>query len=405
MRKMTITHWILIWSILSWALPVPDSTAQEINVQERNAAVNYWQAFSLMPKLTEEERQLRESVQGEYSAELPEVVKQLTERSGLALAALEIANRIQYCDWQLDYSQGPMLLLPHVQEARELGRQVQLRAQYRFSQGENSGGVADLLASCRLAGAIGKNQLLISLLVQAAIERGATNLGAAYLPQLSEVERRQLLEGWQELGNSTLVEALIIEKNVFGGWLQSELERVAAGKGPDDPADEFFKSLGGLMDPQLDREGQKKFLELGNRINIAMVRKAVEEYLADCDELVRFAGLGFAERRTAIERFEKELEGAELSENLLGRQLSQMLLPFVSKVADTEESWLARRKLFEAAVRGIGGGEAGIAAAAKDLGIEIVYQSIPEGFELSTPLTKEGVVEKLQFGGGYQAGK
>jgi hypothetical protein len=81
------------------------------------------------------------------------------------------------------------------------------------------------------------------------------------------------------------------------------------------------------------------------------------------------------------------------------------LLPAVTKVAETEEAAVARRKLFEVALRGVGEGEAGIVAAAKELGIKVDYTANAAGFELSTPLTQEGKIEKLSFGGGYRAAK
>ncbi|MFM7740061.1 MAG: hypothetical protein ACKO9H_11715, partial [Planctomycetota bacterium] len=225
--------------------------AQESNSRDWNAAVNYWQAFGLMPEWTEEEKKLRESLPAEFSASLPSGVKELTERSGAALNALEPATRIEKCDWQLDISQGPMLVLPHLQKARELARQSDLRARYRFSQGDSADGVDDILASLRLSRAVGKDPILISMLVQIAIERGSMNLAAAYLPQLNEAERKQLLDVWQQSNvTSTFVDSLRMEKKVFGGWLKAEFERATAGQRADESAGDFLKTLGLLSNPE-----------------------------------------------------------------------------------------------------------------------------------------------------------
>ena len=402
---MSKVKWFWVCGVLSLGLMGPPLAAQDSNPQEWNAAVNYWQAFGLLPVWTEEEKKLRESLPAEFSAELPEAVKELTERSGVALAALELANRIEKCDWQLDYSQGPSLALPHIQEARELHRQANLRARYRFSQADHSGGVADILASLRLSRAIGKDQVLISLLVQAAIERGAIDLAAAYLPYLPDLERRQLAEGWERLrASATLGESLGLEKKVFGGWLQAEFERAAAGKRPEEPAGDFLKSLFAMAGTEPDAETRQTIDKVGGA-SVAEIRKAIEGYLAKCDEMIRIAKLDFAQRRAELEKFERELKEARAEQQETGQGLSLLLLPAVAKVADSEEAWVVRRKLFEAALKGIKDGEAGIVSAAKEMGIKVDYLAKENGFELSTPLTKEGKVEKLSFGGGYRRAK
>ncbi|MFM7564639.1 MAG: hypothetical protein ACKO81_16620 [Planctomycetota bacterium] len=386
--------------------------AQESNSRDWNAAVNYWQAFGLMPEWTEEEKKLRESLPAEFSASLPSGVKELTERSGAALNALEPATRIEKCDWQLDISQGPMLVLPHLQKARELARQSDLRARYRFSQGDSAGGVDDIFASLRLSRAVGKDPILISMLVQIAIERGSMNLAAAYLPQLNEAERKQLLDVWQQSNaTSAFVDSLRMEKKVFGGWLKAEFERATAGKRADESAGDFLKTLGLLAGTESNPETKGTFEDL-SKASVEMARKAIEEYHADCDKMIRIGGLDFAQRRVELAKFEQELQKSkeELKKAIgdkkgLGRQLSLLLLPAILGVSEKEEAWVARGKLFEVALKGIGGGEAGLAAAAKEMGMKVDYVAKANGFELSTPLTKEGEVEKLSFGGGFRAAK
>lgn len=404
----------LFWvcGVLSLCLIGAPLSAQESNPRDWNAAVNYWQAFGLMPEWTEEEKKLRESLPADFSESLPAGVKELTERSGAALAALELATRVENCDWQLDIAQGPMLVLPHVQKARELARQSDLRARYRFSQGQAAGGVDDILASLRMSRAIGKDQILISMLVQVAIERGAMNVAAAYLPQLNETERKQLLDVWQQSNaTSTFADSLRMEKKVFGGWLKAEFEKATAGKRGDEPAGDFLKSLW-VLAVTLSNPETNETIEALSFVNVEMAKKAIEEYLADCDEMIRIGGLDFAQRRIELAKFDQELQKAKVAiketieeKKGLGRQLSLLLLPAISAVSETEEAWVARRKLFEVALQGIGGGEAGIAAAAKEMGLKVSYVAKENGFELSTSLTKEGKVEKLDFGGGYRVAK
>jgi hypothetical protein len=250
------------------------------------------------------------------------------------------------------------------------------------------------------------------MLVQVAIERGAMNVAAAYLPQLNETERKQLLDVWQQSNaTSTFADSLRMEKKVFGGWLKAEFEKATAGKRGDEPAGDFLKSLW-VLAVTLSNPETNETIEALSFVNVEMAKKAIEEYLADCDEMIRIGGLDFAQRRIELAKFDQELQKAKVAiketieeKKGLGRQLSLLLLPAISAVSETEEAWVARRKLFEVALQGIGGGEAGIAAAAKEMGLKVSYVAKENGFELSTSLTKEGKVEKLDFGGGYRVAK
>ncbi|MFN6109934.1 MAG: hypothetical protein ACK493_06135, partial [Planctomycetota bacterium] len=178
----------------------------------------------------------------------------------------------------MDIAQGPMLVLPHVQKARELARQSDLRARYRFSQGDSAGAIDDIRASLGLSRAIGKDQLLISMLVQIAIDRESMNLAAAYLPQLSETERKQLLDVCQQSRAGTaLVDSLRMEKKVFGGWLKAEFEKATAGKGAEESAGEFLKSLWALAVMPPGPEANAR-IEALSKVNVEMARKAIEEY-------------------------------------------------------------------------------------------------------------------------------
>ncbi|MFO0218499.1 MAG: hypothetical protein ACK54I_03730 [Planctomycetota bacterium] len=238
------------------------------------------------------------------------------------------------------------------------------------------------------------------------------NLAAAYLPQLSETERKQLLDVCQQSRAATaLGDSLRMEKKVFGGWLKAEFEKATAGKGAEESAGEFLKSLWALavMPPGPEANATMEAL---SKVNVEMARKAIEEYLADCDEMIRIGELDFAQRRSELAKFDQELKKAKVEvrkaieeEKGLGRQLSLLLLPSISAISETEEAWIARGKLFQVALKGTGGGESGISAAAKELGIKVDYSAKEKGFELSTPLTKEGKVEKLSIGGGYRATK
>ena len=61
----------LACGLLSTLLLASELVAQESSRNDWNAAVNYWQAFGLMPDWTDEEKALRDTIPADLSMALP----------------------------------------------------------------------------------------------------------------------------------------------------------------------------------------------------------------------------------------------------------------------------------------------------------------------------------------------
>ena len=96
-------------------------------------------------------------------------LRPIVARFDTALRELHRARGVAVCDWNLNYDDGPMLLLPHLQKARELSRAALLRARLRFAAQATDEAVADVVAVLKMARDCGSSRVLVSLLVDIAI--------------------------------------------------------------------------------------------------------------------------------------------------------------------------------------------------------------------------------------------
>ncbi len=208
----------------------------------KNAALAYWRAFALLPKLDDDQKDaIRDSLDrlGPVDKELIPVI----ESSAPSLKELHRAAKMPTCDWGLAVEDGVDAMMPHLSVARELSRLACLRAQWRFEQGQTSGAVEDATAVMALGRHAGSDGLLISILVDYAIQRQAIRLIAAYLPGLDANARSDLSRRLNGLpAGKTMRQAILREKEVFLEGFIRELTK-------EDGKERLLKSFGGSDDP------------------------------------------------------------------------------------------------------------------------------------------------------------
>ena len=206
--------------------------AKEIWGTTPNAAVIYWQAFSAMPELTEEESKLYgEAVAGKVAASAPEL-QPILARFSTALAEMYRAGTVKPCDWNLDINAGPALLLPHLQKARDLARAATLRAGSRFEAGQVDEAIDDVFATLTMGRAGDANPTLISLLVDYAIERLATDVLAQNLNKLDPEQLDRVADMLASLPPAaTIDECMRWEERIFVDWFDRKVKAAIADSG------------------------------------------------------------------------------------------------------------------------------------------------------------------------------
>jgi hypothetical protein len=208
--------WYLVLVLLSLALvpPVP-AAAQSPDAKSdlgANAALKYWQAFAVLPRLDKDQEKLLE--EGNRSP-LDAAALKLIDSSEKSRMYLHRGAKLPRCDWSLDYEDGVNLLLPHLTKARTLARLTLLHARYAFEQGHSQEGVEDVTAVLVLARQLDPDPSLISALVRTSIEAMAIETLAPYLPRLDAASFKALSYRLDNLPVGETIEKKLLAENKY----------------------------------------------------------------------------------------------------------------------------------------------------------------------------------------------
>ena len=365
--------------------PAADSSAS------LNAALIYWQAFAAMPTLPDEHQQKFDAAIKTVDTPVTEELRPTMALFGLSLGELQRARTAPVCDWQLNYEAGPQLLLPHLQKARELSRAALLRARLRFAAGEADAAVEDVVAVLKMARDSGRSPLLISLLVDIAIEKMAGEVLAANLPRLQAGQLDQLAVALNQLPpTATFADCVRCEGRIFGGWLERRVEAEAAKLADPQAGGQVITAiqregiLSGDGEPDAATpEGQRQ-RDLLQSLTLAEVRESLRRLRVDYEDMAKITSLNHADQATRWTEFEAGLAAARKlgnREDLL-RIFSVALLPAVSKVYQREEQLHVRRNLLDLAVQVQRHGPEALQAARTYGNSKVEYRRTAAGFEL-----------------------
>lgn len=390
---MNRMRYLLVVSVLSAS--AVSAHAEEVKVSRATVAPNaagiYWQAFAAMPNLEIGDKKNLDAATASTTAPMTDGLKPTVAQFGVALHEMHRASSVAPCDWQLDTEAGPELRLPHLQKARDLGRVALVRARQRFAAGESAAAVTDVLAVLKMARDCGSTPIVISILVNAAIEKSAIEVLAGHLPLLKKEQLDQLAASLRELpATSDVASSIRTEERLFCDWLDRKLD-IEVAKLNDPQAG--GKLLAAIVDPSGldsdlnpksdDIEGKRK-AELLNSLSAADVRASLQRLRSDYAELTKIAALPFDERTAQVNAFEDSLSAArspKTQENAL-RYLSTWYLPSLKNVLAREEQLLIRRQLLEQAIRvQRDGPDARQAIHGKN----VEYHKTETGFELRCP--------------------
>jgi hypothetical protein len=371
-----------------------------------NAAVIYWQAFAAMPTFEGEQKTKYEAAIKTTAEPISDELRPIVARFDTALRELHRARGVAACDWNLDYDAGPELLLPHLQKARDLSRVALLRARLRFAAGAADEALGDVLAVLKMARDCGGNPLLVSLLVDIAIENMTTEILAANLPKLSPQQLDGLAAAWKTLPTTpSMADCVRLEGRLFGDWIERLLNTEAAKVNDPQAGGQVLEAMfqrlqaGGSSTDANDAEAaqRRKLLESAT---VADVRESLRLLRADYAELTKIAALPPAERRARWAEFDVKLAAGRKStkrEDAL-RALSHLCLPAIAKVAGREDQLQVRRQLLLLAIQVQLHGPDAVKTATVSGHGPVKYHETDAGFELRCQPTSADKPDVLQVG-------
>ncbi len=322
---------LIIVLTLSATISLPLAKAAEAPAAQdplaKNAALAYWQAFILMPTPDDNK---------DFDATAPidaEVIK-LVESGDVAVGQMQRAVKMERCIWGADLDAGIAAQLPHLSQARKMARFVCLRARVRIRQDRGAEAIDEFTSVMGMARHAGSDGLLISLLVQYAIEGMAIELLAEHLPTLEDdlLDRlSERIEGLPE--GKSMSYSMRMEKILLLEWF---IDKFSKPGGKELILDTWQNQVA-----EVDEEDLARYK--------AMSPQEIVDGLIELREVYDKLG-------EMMQQPPSEVDGA--AEDLLkkGRfsdvanEFGSAILPAVGKMRRTEASFQTKQVMFKAAI-------------------------------------------------------
>jgi hypothetical protein len=365
--------------MLSAASPV-DSLAQSATTPSNahgNAALQYWQAFAQLPALDEEQEELLNDWRT-VSLSDPAVEK-LVADSQKSILYLRRGAYCSHCDWGLDYNDGISLLLPHLAKSRSLARLAALDARYKYERGNRNAVPANAHAMMTMARHVGRDPIMVCLLVRFLIEGLAVDVIAPHLPE-TNVPYAKSVAMFEALPAAPgLQQTVPAEKKFFIEWMSRKL-REEEEREPGAAA-KLWQNLLGPEGPQ----DLKQIDSLGTML------KVINDLLPAYNELEQLLALPKAKFDVEYPLFKKRTQA--------DKPLARFLLPDIEELLAKEQRNQARVKMLLAAIAVRESGPEKLQDIKDPFGDgPFEYQALDKGFELRSKLIYEGKPVSLTFG-------
>ena len=302
----------LPWLALTLAclLPVRGLGAERVRT-DINPALLYYQAFALYPELPEEDRQhlfVTEWRNRPLDTRFDKlIVKYDNSFKLIRHAALARVS----CDWGVDLSEGPDALLPGLAKAKLAAQATRLRVMWHLNNHRQAAAVEELVAAFHLGRNTSRDGVLISALVQFAIENMLLSVVAENFYQFSPDSLQQLMAGFDHSpARGTIQASMNAEKTSFRDWLVARI-REFQHETPDDDAAVMAKAralLGRTLSDsdKPDLSGADRMIASANGTSAGLLAR-LQEIDPVYAEATTLLGLPFEQFQSGVHGFEEKL--------------------------------------------------------------------------------------------------
>lgn len=251
---MKTIAWTLLFSLLCL---FPRLSAAESFRTDINPALIYWNGFAALPDM--------ESDDAKYLFESEWRNRPIDERAADMLAQFDPTFRMLRraggsrvpCDWGVDLTLGPEAMLPQLAKAKRCAQAAVLRSRWFMQEGKMDAARDDLIAVFVLGRNVARDNILISAMVQFAIEDIVTGYIAQQWPVLKPALINELLAGFDEAPPRIPVAATVpTERQAFHDWLVKKIQEIQAAHPNDDKA--AVEALTKLVDAFISQPGQSR---------------------------------------------------------------------------------------------------------------------------------------------------
>ncbi len=312
-----------------------------------NPALLYWQAFAVMPDLSPDDQ--KHLFENEWrNRPMDERAGQLVTRydQSLRLIGQASASKVP-CDWGIDLSAGPHALLPHLGKAKRCVQAATLRARWSLQHNKPEAARDALVAAFVFGRNVATDQVLVSGLVQIAIENIISGHVVQQWPELSPQMINSILDGFDHApARVTMAACMRTEKLAFHDWLIRRIEEFQVFQNPNadkkvlEAISELLDSLTSEESPRRSGFGAEVIKAAGN--STAGLLQYIRQMSPLYDEVGEAMKLPYAEYQPAIEDLHERITAHT---NLLVREF----FPAVLKVRPKEFRVTARLAMLRAA--------------------------------------------------------
>jgi hypothetical protein len=339
-----------------------------------NAALQYWQAFAMLPALDEKQEKLLDD---RATAAIDADAVKLLDSAQTSFMFMTRAAKLRECDWGLDYRDGAQMYLPHLNKARTLARLAALDARRAFEAGQYDRGGELAFGMVAMGRQVGGDHTLVSMLVCYMIEGMMVDAVAPYVPELGASYGDSLTLAESLPPSPPLAHGVQCEKRLAStivGQLKEKEDRH-----PGSWRGSWKALLGETEDPIPD---VKSFDELV---------KLMEGFESTYDELAQLATLPWHE---FDEKYPNLVKSATAD-----NPIAKIFMPAMDKVVAAQRHSEARLAMLLAAVAVVEGGSEKLAAIKDPFGDgPFEYRKLDTGFELASKLQKDGKPVTLVIG-------
>ena len=190
-----------------------------------NPALVYAQAIAVLPDRSGQDHLFTNEWRGRPLD--GEFGKQIATYDSAFKLLRHAARQKAPCDWGYDLTQGPELLLPSLAKAKSLTQAARLRVRWHLEHGRPDDARDDLLAAFVLGRQVSKDGILISALVQIAIENILGSGIAEDWFRFSPETLQQIMDGIAAApARSTIAQCVATERVSFKDWLARKIGEI-----------------------------------------------------------------------------------------------------------------------------------------------------------------------------------
>ncbi len=229
--------------LLALACGQPASGAGGLGLRtDINPALLYWQAAAALPNRADQDHLFTNEWRGRTLDARFEA--QIATYDNAFKLLRQAARQTVPCDWGYDLTEGPTLLLPGLAKSKLLAQSARLRVRWHAEHGRADDARDDLLAAFVLARQVSRDGILISALVQIAIENILASGIAENWFRLPPDTLQQILDGIAAAPpRGTIMDCVAAERVSFKEWHTRRIQEFRASAGSEAAAMEKTREL------------------------------------------------------------------------------------------------------------------------------------------------------------------